>query len=346
MLCTHCGSEISENENACPNCGIALNTANHSTETKPKTAQRRMPLWFKIAVGVALLALIAVTVGIFFTESLVDVVEHQMNALRNQDIEKAYKDYTSKAFQESTSFDQFRDFIEAHPLMIKSPISKFTQRSIDKNIATIKGELTSSDHVKTPIEFKVIREEGKWKILSIRLLKKQSSNKENSAQALIEQIKSQLKYIQSGKIDLAYEEFASREFKLATNLPTFKEYIKKYPIFNQYKTASFHRPKINGNAASLSVLLHSSETAAYLKYYLIFDGVNWKVWSLRILSPEEHENEKEVKKEQAAALRNHQSSSNQVAGIIGYPPKKKQKIDSIAKLPQPGLFNSVLSDNN
>ena len=148
--------------------------------------KKQMPLWFKIAIALSVLALIAVTAGILFTESWVDVVDHQLDALRHKDVEKAYTAYTSKEFQENTSLEQFRYFVEAHPIFFDNQFAHFTKRSLQDHIGTLVGHLTSSDHVNFPIKYKLIKEDGKWKILSIRFLKtRQDKLKETEAQAQV-----------------------------------------------------------------------------------------------------------------------------------------------------------------
>ena len=105
MFCSHCSAKVEENYKFCPNCGAQLNLTT-SSDTSPSSSnvkKKPMPFWFKILALLAVLALVGVTAGILFTESWVDVVDHQLEALRQHDIDKAYYAYTSKDFQTSTS---------------------------------------------------------------------------------------------------------------------------------------------------------------------------------------------------------------------------------------------------
>lgn len=306
MFCSHCGTKLGTNYRFCPNCGAKLNsqtivpTPSESTPSDPSApimTKKPMPFWFKLVALLAVLALIGVTAGILFTESWVDVVDHQLNALRQHDISQAYYDYTSKEFQSATSLDQFRNFIEAYPVFLNNQSAHFSQRSIEHNIGTLKGNLTSTNHVNTPIEYKLIKEDDKWKILSIRLLKPgsiQNAKEANHAEDLIEAAKAQLKEIQDQKLAEAYQNYSSREFKDATSEAAFREFIKRYPILTHYHVVSFHKPTIRNGVGTLSVILQSEKIAAYVKYYLIYEDQKWKIWSMRILSPSEGQENKEA----------------------------------------------------
>lgn len=319
MFCSHCGSRIDASYKFCPSCGAKLDSTSISPTPPTGTSQapsastestiikkKPMPFWFKLIALLAVLALIGVTAGILFTESWVDVVDHQLVALRENNIDKAYYSYTSKDFQNATSLDQFRNFVEAYPVFFNNQSAHFALRSIDHNIGTLKGNLTSKDRVNTPIEYKLIKEDDKWKILSIRLLKPgniQNAKEADHAEDLIEVIKNQLKDIQDQKLSEAYQDYSSQEFKEATSEDAFREFIKRYPILNHYHVVSFHKPTIRNCVGTLSVILQSEQIAAYVKYYLIFENQKWKIWSMRILSPTEgqEKDELEERKAQGAA---------------------------------------------
>lgn len=319
MFCSQCGAKIDDTEKFCPVCGgnverntnpppkdspsqtTSLPDGNKSSEQMP--TKRAMPFWYKLIAFIAVVALIGVTWGILFTESLVDVVDNQLEALRKDDISKAYFAYTSKDFQSATSVDQFRNFVHAYPVFLNNKSAHFTQRAMENNIGTLKGNLTSTDNVTTPIEYKLIKENDKWKILSVRLLKPgtiQNAKEADHVEDLIVLVKVQLKDIQDKKFPEAYQNFSSKEFKEATSEKAFEEFIKRYPILFHHHVISFHKPTIRNGIGTLSVILQSEELAAYLKYYLIYEDQKWKIWSMRVLSPSEEEEKKGKGKKSAA----------------------------------------------
>lgn len=322
MLCPQCGASLDKSYKYCPSCGAQLpSTEKNSQSPTPSNygtggsiGKRRMPLWFKILASLAVIALIGVTAGILFTESLVDVIDHQLEALRHSDIDKAYSKYTSQEFQKETSPEEFKHFIQSYPIFSTNEFAHFTQRSIKGNIGTIRGNLTSPDHVKVPIEYKLIKEDGRWKILSLRLLNPEAvraSHETINAEELNEVVKNQLHEIKQDNILEAYNHYSSNEFKEATTSQAFQNFIKKYPILTHYESISFSQNTIRNNVGTVSAVLHMKDNIAYLKYYLIHEDNQWKIWSMRILSPNEEE-----KGESHSELTDQKSASSQTVNHI------------------------------
>lgn len=295
MLCTKCGARVEGGYKFCPSCGAQLPSSQETPPSSPQTVKKKpVPLWLKILAGLLVIALIGVTAGILFTESLVDVVDHQLEALHKDDINKAYYAYTSKAFQEATSLDDFKEFIKAYPIFLTAKSTHFTQRSLKDNVGILKGNLTTGERTKVPIEYKLIKEDGKWKILGIRLLQtpqQKGSNDSVNAQDLVDIVKAQLQTLEKGNVGEAYDNFASKKFKDATSKEEFEKFVMRYPILTHHSTVSFHKPGIREGVSTLSAILHSDEVSAYLKYYLVQEDDKWKIWSMRILSPTEEKEE-------------------------------------------------------
>ncbi len=299
MQCSKCGAIVDSGDKFCPSCGEKMPQPLGEVQTnqqtnQPQVKKKPMPRWFKILILLTFLALVAVSAAILFTESIVDVVEKQTENLRQGNIEKAYQAYTSKDFQAATSLDQFKEFVHAYPILQNNHSAIFPQRSIKDNITTLRGKIMANEQISTPIEYRLIKENGKWKILSVRLLKVQSQNSAEKRE-LIKLARAQLNEIQKLNIASAYENYTSDEFKKATSPDNFEKFIKKYPILVERHLTSFHNAIIQGQAGRLSVILRSDLYVAYLKYYFVFENNAWRISSMRILSPSElsessHEN--------------------------------------------------------
>lgn len=267
-------------------------------------AKRIMPLWFKIVAGIAFIALVAVTAGILFTETVVDIIEDQLKSLRTKDYEQAYHNYTSTAFQDATSYEQFLKFLQVYPIFINNTSSHFNKRSmsITNDMMIVRGNLTSPEHLKYPVEYRLIKEEGKWKILSIQLLSSKGiRSAPESAQPidLLEVAQAQLADIKNGRVNEAYQTYSSKEFKEATSEEEFVKFVKRYPILVNYTSNDFQEPKVYGEGInSVSAVLSNQEMDAFVKYYFVYEGNGWKILSMRILSPSEETPEKESKAEE------------------------------------------------
>lgn len=290
MFCSKCGSQTNEGSKYCPSCGAKFESNESIGSDQPQQIIKKkpMPLWFIILVVTAILALIGVTAGILFTESLVDVVDNQLSDLRDSNIDKAYYAYTSSEFQKSTSLDEFREFVETYPVFVHNQSAHFTQRSLDHNLGTLKGNLTDLEHKKIPVEYKLIKEDGKWRILSIRLLKPEALKPSVNIQQLNVTVENQLKAIKQGNILEAYNNYSSKEFQEATNEEAFKDFVNRYPVLTHYDSIAFNKTVVRNGVGIVSIVLQNN-VPAYAKYYLISENDTWKIWSMRILSPIEEE---------------------------------------------------------
>lgn len=124
-------------------------------------------MWLGIVVTTLLvIGIIIAGLAFYATSGLVDTVDKQLTALRSDDIVLAYS-YTSKDFQHATSLDDFKRFVDHFPSLKNNKSASFSRREIQNNQGILKGTLQAKDGGETPIEYRLIKEEGKWKILSI-----------------------------------------------------------------------------------------------------------------------------------------------------------------------------------
>lgn len=92
-------------------------------------------------------------------------IKGQLKAINDGDIEKAYDYYCSKEFKEATSFEQFKAVVEDNPSIFKSKSSSFNSVNIKNDEATVKGTITGTNNTKTTMNYKMVLEEKRWKIL-------------------------------------------------------------------------------------------------------------------------------------------------------------------------------------
>jgi Domain of unknown function (DUF4864) len=128
-----------------------------------------------IAVGGCLVMLMfAGTVGFFFwyifkaTADPLKVVNLQLAALRQDDLEKAYS-YCSTGFKQITNYQSFQNFVKGNPLLKNAKEFKSMTRAIEQGTAKLKGSLVSNDGGSTPAEYHLVREGRDWKVQYIDL---------------------------------------------------------------------------------------------------------------------------------------------------------------------------------
>jgi hypothetical protein len=135
------------------------------SEEKPKN---KMKLWKKILIGVGVFILLVIFVSFSATSGIVKVAEKQLNLISSGDLKGAYA-LTSQEFQRSVSYENFVNYINNYEVLRNYKDHKFTSREIQGDTGTINGTLTAKDGTVSPVEYKFIKENGEWKVLSINL---------------------------------------------------------------------------------------------------------------------------------------------------------------------------------
>jgi hypothetical protein len=123
-----------------------------------------------IGVGGAALAALAVFVWLLIsaTSVLIEPIDRQLAALKAGNIDAAYAE-TSEAFRQGTSKDDFAKFVDTFPILRNAASRSFTSRSIEGDVGTVSGSLIASDGALTPITYQLVKENGAWMIVNIKL---------------------------------------------------------------------------------------------------------------------------------------------------------------------------------
>jgi hypothetical protein len=144
----------------------------------PPLGSPKKKKWPKILGGVVAFIILAVTLAFYFTAGMVGVVEKQLALLQQGDIKGAYE-LTSKDFQKAMSLERFTAFVKNYPSLSQNTGHTFSTRSIENNIGTVKGTLTAKDGAVTPVEYQLVKEQGEWRILFIKLRATGASTESN-----------------------------------------------------------------------------------------------------------------------------------------------------------------------
>lgn len=106
----------------------------------------------------------------FDDQFLKDVIEKQLEKIRNKNYQEAYDNFTSKEFKKITPLESFISFIEGNSIFANNDSGKFGDLMVDNNVATLKGILSSKSGERGYVEYDLIKEDNLWKILGIRIL--------------------------------------------------------------------------------------------------------------------------------------------------------------------------------
>lgn len=118
--------------------------------------------------GCGCLFFLAVIAGVVFlvfqmTKAPMQAVNDHLAALRNHDLEKAYNNCSS-GFKKETSLAGFKSYVEGYPFFNTSTEFSSSDRKTENGITTLDGNVESTDGSKHPVEYKVIKESGAYRV--------------------------------------------------------------------------------------------------------------------------------------------------------------------------------------
>lgn len=88
----------------------------------------------------------------------------------------------------------------------------------------------------------------------------------------------QLDAIRNNEVTMAYFSYTTNDFKEKSQLPEFKEFIKKHPILEQSETHQMSRESINGKEGELEATLIGQDGSKHQVSYLFkLENLQWKI---------------------------------------------------------------------
>lgn len=105
------------------------------------------------------------------SKQLLDMFQKQLKQIREGNIAQAYREFTSKEFQQATSLEDFESFLKNFTVLTKNKSLKIHALFFENNTGTIQGVLTSESGESLNVDYDVIEENGQWKIMGIQLFK-------------------------------------------------------------------------------------------------------------------------------------------------------------------------------
>lgn len=122
----------------------------------------------KIILAILAVIVIAIALIFYFTSGPSNAAHEQLSALKSGNIESAYN-MTSKAFQQTTSMDDYKNFVEKYPILKTYKSVSFTERKIENGLGYISGTIENADGSQMKIEYQLVKEDDKWKIQAMQL---------------------------------------------------------------------------------------------------------------------------------------------------------------------------------
>lgn len=122
----------------------------------------------KIILSILAVVVVLIALLFYFTSGLTGTANEQLASLKSGNIETAYS-MTSKDFQNATSLNKFKIFVEQNPVLKNYKSVSFTDRKVETGSGYLGGTIENADGVKTKIEYQLVKEGDKWKIQAMQL---------------------------------------------------------------------------------------------------------------------------------------------------------------------------------
>ena len=278
MYCKHCGSKVEGHHLFCPTCGNRLS----------EEPAKRFPNWLKALFGLLILGALIALVVQFKKSDSEDVIKNQLNALKTGKLTEAYYEYTSKEFQKSTSLEKFKEVIKSFPLL--SQVNSLSIDEKDENEddqEAIKATLDSDDNQSFKMDYGLTKEDGEWKIVFFKLAEAPKPIEETTTESAnnpIDTIENQLNAIKSNNVDSAYSDYVTKDFKKATSLKAFKEFVQSHPILSDFTTKRHGAISDTKGVKKIKFWVSDDQgNKNILDYTLAKEGASWKVRGIELL---------------------------------------------------------------
>jgi len=275
MLCPKCHTQVQPDARFCPSCGEKL-------EGKPPS---RFSWMILLAGALPVLAILAYF--LFFNVNLTDIAETELKAIRTNKLQDAYYKYTTKDFQQTNTFDSFKEFVQTTPILQNFTDLTFGKQSLDGDTGTIKAIIEKSDSG-AEVFFNLSREERKWKISGLTVAefqKNTSSDNASTTTELIAPIDAQLKALKENDPSAAYVNLVSKDFKKETPFDKFKAFVMEYPLLSKFLRYDYKEHYLTKDRGVATVILNPESDALPIEYRLIQEDGKWKILFMRLLLP-------------------------------------------------------------
>lgn len=292
MECPFCHSILNESQSFCPHCGKKL------IAPDPAANRRTGKL---IVFSLILVALLIGVWDLFTGEFPHEVIEEQLQAIRENKLTEAYYAYTSKEFQAATSLDEFKKFLKSFPEIASHDSNDFEDLEDQNNVKMIKGLFQSKTGDHFNILYQLIDQDGKWKILNMKVIPSKDQKEEGKLSQthldILTPVQELLKAIEKGSVDKAYEDLTSKDFKKNTSLNAFHDFLLNFPILSSYSKSEILDIAQAGNFAVVKFEFENNLYTTKADFTMLKDTKGWTVHGISIESQDLKQGAKEFNPE-------------------------------------------------
>ncbi len=213
---------------------------------------------------------------------LVQIIKDQLKALRGGDTSKAYYAFVSQDFENNTSFEDFKSFLEEYPIFTEQDEVTIGNGVEESDLRLVRIALQSEEET-AEVDYRLIKQDDDWKIWGIQILTNVQDTPENEEE-VNKSITNQINALREGDLSKAYYAFTSKQFQEAASFETYEKYVKRHEELSNNKKVDIEDVSFKPNFAAANVLLTSNngDSQSYL-YRLVYENNKWKILSIKMV---------------------------------------------------------------
>jgi len=227
------------------------------------------------------------------SDDLTQTVSEQLQSLKNEQPQEAYHLYTSHSFQQAASLERFLDFVDHYPALTYHSSVRFIDRNAEGDRGSLQALLMTTANIEIPVHYSLIKENGQWKIDSIRLddagpeafskiAQTENGNAFDSA-PLKATIEGMMDAIRKNQLRMAYETYSANEFKKNTSIQEFEQFIQENDSFSGNGSLQLNKLSFDNNVATFFGTLTTTAGKIYpVEYDLVEEDGSWKVFHIQV----------------------------------------------------------------
>lgn len=214
------------------------------------------------------------------------VVKSQLEAVKAGKWTEAYYSFSSKEFQASTSLEEFKRYIRAFPEIQKESTISVDSTSDVNNLKDVEIFISNQHSKPIKMEYKLIKEDEKWKILNFRVAIEEKNTLNSTQQSILTFIEEVLKLIKNGEYEKVYNAFTSPAFKKDFSLDAFKDFIKSYPIMAVFTYSELLDFEEENELSIVKIRFENSSQNASTAFTVKKISGSWKIQNIEMLGQE------------------------------------------------------------
>lgn len=259
---------------------------------------RELGEWKVYSLRVVLPPEVAVEKAATNPEALVPAVKELLEALATHQTQRAYR-LTSKDFQDSTTIENFEDFIEAFPAFSEREMADIKRGEVQNGTGWVRVNLHDKEGI-TAVDFRMGYSDGEWVIWGIEVVDSPAKKKEESTRSLVEKetpvladqlisvFQRQMAYLHYQDIYEAYQFLMSDDYRSHHSIEDFEKFFSANPAFLDSRSSYFNRIHDRGDQAILRGVITTYKGEAYpVRLEFSKEDGEWKIDWMQLLNEPE-----------------------------------------------------------